>query len=264
MKSQLQTSKPHPVLLALWPLLTLLLAPSSWAQSPSGPAMRHCDFQNLRGELAPVSDYRSATAGAKLVVERRHFTARVETLMSGETAKNPGPDLHYTLNKMPNHHRALLSLVRLAEKLKTDKDPDMRYSFACYFERALNFRADDTLVRLIYATYLGKNSQLPAAMQQLALASQAAKDSGMTHYNIGLVYADLGQYDEALSSAHRAIELGIEKPELRERLEKQGKWREPTPAPAADAAASEPAPPPASAPASAPLPAASSASTSSH
>lgn len=257
-----------PSLSVAWPAIalgTLLLLPGgSHAQGSGAPHMHDCDFENLQGERAPIADYRFTSPGAKLVVERRHFTPRVENLISGETTTKPGPDLSYTLNKMPNHHRALLSIVRWAEKLKTSKDPEMRYSFQCYFERALKFRADDTLVRLIYATYLGTNAQLPAALQQLALASQAAKDNAMTHYNIGLVYADLGQYDEALRSAHRAIELGVEKPELRERLEKQGKWREPTTAPAEDATVSEPAPAPASAPASAPLSAASTASASAH
>ncbi len=215
-----------------------LLFGAGLAQAQGTAAEMRCEFGNLHNDGAGPYDYRTERR-ALPVVERRHFTPRVEALMSGESTTNPGPDLRYTLNKFPNHHRALMSLIRLGEKLNAERDPEMPQSIPCYFERALAFRPDDTLVRLIYATYLGKRQRVDQALQQLALAQKDAGDNGITHYNLGLVYSDLKRYDEALASAHRAMALGVERGELRDRLQKAGKWSEP--AVAAQAAASAPA-----------------------
>jgi tetratricopeptide (TPR) repeat protein len=229
-------------------LLCLTLCGLAWLPAQvSAQSLAGCDM-TLRSDGNGPYDYRTQR-NALAVVEKRHFTAAVERLQRGESTTQPGPDLDYTLNKFPNHHRALLTLVRLGEKLKGDRDPTMQHSISCRFERALRFRADDILVRLIYAMHLHKLQMLPAAQQQLARASSEAGDNGLTHYNIGMVYSDLGLLDEALVSAHRAMQLGVlNKPELKQRLERAGRWREPV---AAAEAASAPASEPASAPASA-------------
>ena len=60
-------------------------------------------------------------------------------------------------------------------------------------------------------------------------------DSPTLQYNLGLAYLDVKQYDEALSHAHRAYEMGVTLPGLRNRLKAAGQWREPAPA-TADAA----------------------------
>lgn len=211
-------------------LLGLGLGAPAWAQSTQG-----CDLAHPGG--AGPFDYRNQRSFLP-VVERRHFTAAVESLKRGESTTHPGPDIDYTLVKYPNHHRALLSLTRLGEKLKADRDPLMPHSISCYFERALAFRADDVLVRMIYAMHLSRIGQQNAAGFQLQLASKDAGDNGVSHHNIGMVYFDLGLHDEALASAHRAIQHGVDLPQLRKRLTEVGRWQEP---PAAPSAASTPA-----------------------
>ncbi len=210
-----------------------LLAPLAVAQSTPG-----CDLTPASG--AGPFDYRSQRQMLH-VVERRHFTTRVERLLSGESTKNPGPDIDYTLGKYPNHHRALLSLKRLGEKLKSDRDPLMPHSISCYFERALAFRGDDTLVRMIYAMHLNRLGGRKAAEAQLQRASQDAGDNGLTHHNIGMVYFDLGLHEAALASAHRALQLGVDLPQLRQRLTEAGRWQDPAPLPSAEAASAPPA-----------------------
>jgi hypothetical protein len=173
-------------------------------------------------------------------VERRHFTARVETLRSGESTSRPAGDISYTLNVYPNHHRALLALSNLGLKLKTDNVPESRYSVTCSFERALRFRPDDTVARLIYARHLGLTDRVPEAKTQVALASTFAKESPLTHYNIGLIALELKDYDAAVKHAQIAYGLGISSPLLRDELVKAGKWTEP-PAPAQAPLAQTPA-----------------------
>lgn len=189
------------------------------------------------------------------VVERRHFTTKVELLVSGESTSKPGPDLDYTLGKFPNHHRALVSLTRLGQKLKTTQVPDMRYSIECYFQRALSLWPNDTMTRLLFAQYLMAQQRSADVGSQLDLTARYAGDDPIVHYNIGVVALEVKDYARALRHAHIAYRNGWTRPELRDRLKQQGHWVEPQEAAASapTAAASAPlAAPPASAPASAP------------
>jgi uncharacterized protein (TIGR02996 family) len=171
-------------------------------------------------------DYRGSREGYS-AIEKRHFPPHVEALMRGSTTSAIGGDIDYMLDKVPNHHRALLSLVRLGDKEKSDRAKGTRGKIGCYFERALRFRPDDTTVRLIYATFLHKNAREPEATHQLELTAEAANDNPFTHYNVGLIYFDLKNYDRALSQAHKAYGLGFNRPELRDQLKSAGKWAEP-------------------------------------
>jgi hypothetical protein len=224
--------------------LQLALASPVAAQAVAG-----CNFE-FNADAAGPFDYRNQRKSLQ-TVERRHFTPRVERLAGGESTTQPGPDIDYTLSKFPNHHRALLALSRLSIKLRTASVPEMRYPVDCYFERALRFRADDTVARLAYALHLSRTGRRPEARQQLVTAGKQAQDSPITHVNVGLLALEIGDAELALTHAHRAQELGLAKNNLRAALDKAGRWREPDPAAAPAAPAS------ASASASAPTPAAS-------
>jgi tetratricopeptide (TPR) repeat protein len=182
----------------------------------------------LDGGYGPY-DYRGADPYKLGLVEGTHFTAPVEALVRGHSTTTAGPDLDYTLRAFPNHHRALLAVVRYGEKFKSTNPPGMRYPVECWFERALRFRRDDYIVRMIYASYLAKQDRLPDALEQLRITESEAKDNPFTYYNIGLVYFDLKQYDKALEQAHRAMALGFTRVELRDQLISVGKWQEAPP-----------------------------------
>ncbi len=80
---------------------------------------------------------------------------------------------------------------------------------------------------MLYAQYLHKHKRTPEALAQLQVASDLAKDNGFTHYNIGLVYFEMGQYDLALAQAHKAKALGFDQPELAQMLTAKNQWKEP-------------------------------------
>lgn len=160
------------------------------------------------------------------IVEAGHFTPEVEALFRSVTGYIGG-DLDYTLRAFPNHHRALVSMMRFGERTKSAQPPSAKYTVECYFERAVRFRPDDTTVRMLFATYLHKIGREADANQQLELAVKLAGENAFTHYNAGLVYLDLKNYDEALRQAHVAYELGFPRPHLREALKAMGKWTEP-------------------------------------
>lgn len=172
--------------------------------------------------------YRSHDALLR-IVEHAHFTAEVEALIRGKTGASPGGDIAYTLGVFPNHHRALLAIISLGEKEKVDKPIDMRFTIECYFRRALTWRPDDRIVKMIYARYLAKTSREAEADQQLVAAANLADDNAFTYNNIGLIYFDMKKYDKALFYAHKAYALGLAIPNLREQLVRVGKWSEQEP-----------------------------------
>ena len=93
------------------------------------------------------------------IVLGAHFTPEVESLVRGKTNVTPGAAIDYTLRAIPNHPNALLSMMRLGEREKTSQPRGTRYTMECWFERAIRFRPDDQIVRMIYTTYLTKNNR---------------------------------------------------------------------------------------------------------
>ncbi|EHR71995.1 hypothetical protein BurJ1DRAFT_3180 [Burkholderiales bacterium JOSHI_001] len=189
-------------------------------------------------------DYRTVQDHRLKIVEQYHFTPNVEALVSGNSTANVGGELSFTLRAFPNHHRALVSMVRLGDKLKTAQPPGAMFSVDCWLERATRFAVDDPIARMLRASWLGKKGRQQEALEQLKVADVLAGDNGFTVHNVGLVYLELGEYELALSRAHKAAVLGLQRTTLRDALKSAGKWREPDPvpsAPAASEAASAPA-----------------------
>jgi tetratricopeptide (TPR) repeat protein len=212
------------------PLLVLLAsATTAAAQSNSG-----CG--SLDNAYGPY-DYRKSKD--KLgIVERHHFTSIVEALMKGESGKLGG-DLDYTLRAFPNHHRALIAVMRYGEKTATPQPADLPRPVECYFERAVRFSGEDGVVRLLYAKFLLSQARREDANAHLETAVRLAGDNGLSHYNVGLVYLEAKDYPRALAQAHKAIALGYTASGLKERLQAAGQWSEP-PEQAPPAASSAP------------------------
>jgi tetratricopeptide (TPR) repeat protein len=208
----------------------MLLSGTALAQNQEAPSA--CGTLRSAGQYGPY-DYRTDRDKLPIVLGA-HFTPEVEALIRGTTSARPGHDIDYTLRAIPNNHRALIAMMRLAEKEKTTQPSGSHYSVQCWFERAIQFSPDDTIVRMIYSTYLNSKGRLPEAITQLEIATSYAKDNAFTHYNIGLHYFDIKDYDKALLSAHQAMQLGFTQTALKERLISVGKWTEPTSEPLVD------------------------------
>lgn len=210
-------------LFALLLLPFLGAAPSTFAQAET---VSTCGPLFSLGQYGPY-DFRIDKDKLPIVLGA-HFTPEVESLIRGKSGATPGPDIDYTLRAIPNHPNALISMMRLGEKENQSKPSGSKYTMECWFERAIRFRPDDQIVRMIYTTYLTKNNRKPEALQQLDVVLGSANDNAFTHQNVGLLYFDLGEYPLALAQAHKAIELGLNRPGLREKLQSVGKWEEPT------------------------------------
>lgn len=220
----------------------VLLAASASAQQVPG-----CG--NLENAFGPF-DYRPDTYVYETtykshkalvnIVERAHYTIETEMLISRKTGLvvSPGADLSYTLRAFPNHHKALMTLIALGEKEKTSKPKDSIYTVDCWLLRAVAWKPDDNVAKMIYSTYLNKTNRRSEAEAQLDVAGRQAGENVFTHHNLGLVYFDMKMYDKALFHAQKTYGLGMTVPTLKEQLKSAGKWVEPP-----VAIVSEPSPP---------------------
>lgn len=169
-------------------------------------------------------DYRTQKPRLE-IVERAHFTPMVESLIRGQSG-DLGKDLNYTLRAAPNHHRALVAIVRWGERLKSRSLPGMEHPIDCWFERALRFAPDDHVARSLFARYVGKQGQLDLATRQLDIVLNQSNENPMSIYNVGLIFFELGLSERALEQAHKAKAAGYTRPELEEMLRKAGQWRD--------------------------------------
>jgi tetratricopeptide (TPR) repeat protein len=179
---------------------------------------------DLRNGVGPF-DYRTATKAQIELVEQYHFDPGVESLTRGMTG-SLGDDIDYTLRAFPNHSRALLSMANLGLREKTARPRGARYTVDCYFDRATRFRPDDGIVPAIHGYYLLKKGDPKLAVREFEKALQLRGADANVHYNLGLAYFDLGDYEKSFAQAKLAYSLGHPLPGLREKLRRQGNWQD--------------------------------------
>lgn len=201
-------------------IVALLAGPPATAQTAAGP----CTLVPLGGE-GPW-DYRSQNPRVK-AMETFHFTPKVEALLSGQGGVSIAIDLEFVLRYSPNHHRALDAFVRLADREKTTQPREAKFTAQCHFERAVGYRPDDAVARMMFANYLLKHGEEAFGLHHLVIAKEQQADNPFTQYNVGMVYAESGKYDLALEQAHKAQALGFPRTELRDKLRAAGRWRDP-------------------------------------
>jgi tetratricopeptide (TPR) repeat protein len=242
MPSDRRTMNPSRPPLALRAALALTLALgatqiTAQAIRPAPPPPGCGETHNTYGPF----DYRTAHSSQRYIVENAHFTRGVETLTRGATGPF-GNDIGYTLAVFPNHPRAILSIERLADKEKSDPPKGADMTVECYYGRGMAFAPDDLVFRMFYVSYLIRRNRFDDGRRFLDHVAAQAGDNQLTHFNAGLLYFDMKDYDKALAQAHRAMALGMTRPDLRDRLKSVGRWKDPdpgeTPASAPMAAAS--------------------------
>ncbi|ARO86536.1 tetratricopeptide repeat protein [Nitrosospira lacus] len=159
------------------------------------------------------------------IVEQYHFTPNIENLVSGNSGPLGG-ELTYTLERFPNHHRALASFAKLGLRDKTPKPIGSRFSVECAFDRAIRFKPNDPTVRMVYGTYLLKLGQQDKAIDQLNVAVNLQPEDPTINYNLGLLYVQKKDYEQARTYAKKAYELGFPLPGLKNKLVEAGKWED--------------------------------------
>ena len=226
-----------PALVLVLTSLSMITLGASVANAQQRAPSHACGPLHIAGHYGPF-DYRTERNRLE-IVENFHYTPRVEALISGQSGSLE-QDLNYTLKSSPNHHRALLSLSRYTLRAKDRQPAGFEWPLECYFERAVRFKGDDPVVRMIYAQFLGQTKRVPAASAQLDVALTLGAESAFTQYNAGLIFLEMGDFERALTQAHRASGLGLKNPDLETKLRQAGRWRDApqnAPTPGANASA---------------------------
>ena len=205
------------------PLLTAACLAASIALPAVAGAEKVCG--SLEWNYGPY-DYRYATVHQRKLVESAHFTPEAEQFVEAPTG-SLGADFKYTLSVFPNHPRALLAMERLAAKERRNPAGGAKYTVECFYERALRFKPDDHIPRLLYVSFLMRQNKLDEARTHLEYVASTTQDDAFAQFNVGMLYADMKDYDKALTQAHRVMGLGSDRRELRDRLTAVGRWVEP-------------------------------------
>lgn len=186
------------------------------------------DLENHYGPF----DYNDPQADKK-IVERFHFTIKVENLIGGATSMTPLGDLNYTLRVFPNHHRALNAVSKYEIRKKQESQNSGKFynpetegglTAECYFDRAIRWRPNDPNVHLIYGIHLHRIGKLDQALAEYKISEKIQPNSADLQYNIGLLYFDKQQYAVAKEHAKKAYQLGYPLPGLRKKLAGVGQW----------------------------------------
>lgn len=196
--------------------------PARQAESPPPVGEAACGRLDS-GSMGPF-DYRDKGNRDLLkTVNSNHFNSDVQQLVHGQTSTEALADLDFILRHFPNHHGAL----RVMTRYFLEGGSQLRYlSPECYFDRALRGYPDDIAVRQIFSMYLARKGRYQQAVAQLEEAVRLHDGPSMElHYNLGLLFADLQDYDKA--NEHAAIAYGMGHPlaGLRDKLERAGAWR---------------------------------------
>lgn len=170
-------------------------------------------------------DYRNEQRVLLNTVETHHFSKNVEQLIAPDTSTFGG-DLDFVLSTFPNHHRALETLSRLSIRDRVSRPPGARFTTLCYFERAVRFKPDDAMVRMVFSNHLLKINKLDLALEQLLFAIDLEPDNPLTAYNIGLVYLKKRDYEKAVHFAKKAYAQDFPLQGLKQQLRSAGRWRE--------------------------------------
>ncbi|AEF99639.1 tetratricopeptide repeat protein [Methylomonas methanica] len=175
-------------------------------------------------------DYTHADERKKIpVVEQHHFTTPVENHIKGQEGRLE-EDLDYTLRAVPNHHRALLSIIRYQIKFNRNlllKKAPLISPVECYLQRAIHFSPRDAGTVSLYAYYLKETGQKNKADDYYQKALTIAPDNAKIAYSYSLLLVELQQYEKAMEYAKKAYANKKAPPALKNKLIKLGYWKEP-------------------------------------
>ncbi|WP_431051965.1 hypothetical protein [Roseateles sp. L2-2] len=217
---------------ARWRTLALALAGAVAAHAAvaqgvgcGGLAASYGPFDYRQYKDAPQIDPVTQQMSPLQMVEGAHFIDTCEALVKCKRG-TIGSDIDYTLRAFPNHHRALVAMMLYGDRVKRDQPPDALFTVDCYFKRAIAWKADDVIVRLIYAGFLNGKGKTGPAKEQLDAANKLASagDNAFSVYNVGMVAMDLNEVDMAVEAARRAYGAGMTHPILRQRLIAINRW----------------------------------------
>jgi tetratricopeptide (TPR) repeat protein len=157
---------------------------------------------------AIVSDYFTADQDYEVLRDLRlidgDHTNRVLRWIRTQRVNMAIADLKFTLDRFPNHPRALLLFETVARVAQVPQLP------LPYYERALELFPQYALTHAQYGKYLAEIGRVQEGLAQLNQAVEIAPDFAATYVWLAEVYAKNGEVDLARQASQRARELGYQ------------------------------------------------------
>jgi len=221
-------------------LFVVFFALSSQARSD----VSECGVLRNYGDIGPF-DFADASSSAWTgeaprgrirQVENVHFQPEMEKLnLKLFSIDRLTDEFHYTLRVFPNHPRALLAMSKL-ERMAGGKLPQRtatqftpKITADCFFDRAIRFRPNDKAVRMVHGIHLQQRGKQKEALAEYELAESLGEDGPNFYYNLGLLHADMKNWDKAYEYGIKAERAGFMLPGLRGKLERAGRPLPPVP-----------------------------------
>lgn len=206
-------------LIWIWAICLALLLPVGAAFAACG------DIIADAGGFGPY-DYRdpSILSHRLPLVENVHFTPDIENLSETRNTRILAQNIQYTLRKFPNHHRALDAVSRLAVREGSPQPEGLVYPVECWFQRAVVFQTRDGMVRMLYGLHLSRLERHEEAVEHMNAGLRLNPDNPMIQYQLGLLYLEVGNHEEAARLGREADAAGYPVGDLKQRLEQAGYW----------------------------------------
>jgi tetratricopeptide (TPR) repeat protein len=171
-----------------------------------------------------INDYRTRAAGTQSTweagdVKRNHLDPAMAAMRQGNYSRGVKADLSFVMSSWPNYYPVLEALITY------DLGGGKTYDFPstrCFLERARTIFPDDVKVRLLEGYYFWKKNDKDRAISSYEDALTLDPDASDAHYNLGLVYLEMKQYDKAREHAQAAYAAGYPLTGLKNRLAKAG------------------------------------------
>ena len=168
-------------------------------------------------------DYYTARSAVDIelltAVEKYHLQPGYEKL-SEKRYEAAFADAKFILRYFPNHPKALMMLSEICNRWQSpDCNPDE------WFEKAVSRNPAVSETYVLYGIYLHRTKRFDAAVKSYKQALEIDPMSLNAHYNLGLAYVDLKQYELANQHAQKSYALGAPFPGLREKLKRVGAWK---------------------------------------
>ena len=153
-------------------------------------------------------------------VHSYHLQPAYDALKRGNW-KSAHDNFEFILNGFPNSPQALNGMSELCvNKWKSPQcDADS------WFDKAIARNPTIATTWVIYGIHLERKKLPREAVEKFEHALELNPDDINAHYNLGLAYFDLKEYDKANQQAQRSYALGAPLPGLRDKLMRAGAWK---------------------------------------
>lgn len=186
-----------------------------------------CSFAPLKASQPNAESYYGNYDPEHLGAVERHHLPQAHDKATWDNPTYAWRDVEFILRHFPNHPDALMLAIDLSLKSRDLYQPALEM-----FEKAVAFDTKPAPPWVIFGIFYHRHGKPEKAVDCYLEALERDPALAEAHYNLGLAYLKLKQYEEANQAAQKAYALGYPLPGLRRRLEEAGKWQ-PVPEPAA-------------------------------